>query len=74
MSQKKTVTKSEYLQLVGLLTLAKKHNEWLEDLRVAALAITQEADEHGHTGDAVYGDYSADMLLDRLNITVEDTR
>lgn len=67
-----TITRSQYLQLVGLLTLAARHNRDLRAIEKAALEITKE-DELGHTGDAVYGDsHTADSLLERLSITVED--
>ena len=66
------ITQSEYLKLVGLLTLASHHNKMLEDIRCAVSEITKEEDgDMGHSADAVYGQHDAKSLLDRLNITVE---
>lgn len=70
---KTTITRAEYLQLVGLMALAERHNEKLKDIAVCALDLTGESDDMGHTYDAVYsGEYDADGLLQRLGITVED--
>lgn len=69
----RTISRSEYFQLIGLLTLAKKHNETLKDIERAALAITKEVDDLGHTADAVYGNRSPDELLALLDITVRDS-
>jgi hypothetical protein len=69
--EKKTVTKAERLQLVGLLALAKQHNEFLRQILSAAMEITGEEDDAGHTSDAVYSDYSADALLRNMGITVK---
>lgn len=75
---KKSISPNERLQLIGLLTLARRHNAALVDLRSAALAITGEQDgdgvpdDCGHTSDAIYSDYDADDLLRRLEIAVEE--
>lgn len=74
---KPSITAHERLQLIGLLTLAQRHNKALEDIRAAALFITGEVndegqpDDSGHTSDGVYSDYDADVLLGRLDIKVE---
>jgi hypothetical protein len=69
---KKQISKNEYYELMGLLSLAVTYNEKLLDLAEACRHITQEEDEFGHSSDAVYSDYSADDLLERLHIVVED--
>jgi hypothetical protein len=68
---KKTITKNERLQLVGLLALATKHNAFIGALKDAAYEITGEEDDCGHTSDAIYSDYSADELLRKLEIKVK---
>lgn len=70
---KTTITRAEHLQLVGLLALAERYNRMLTEVHDAARQLTGEADDMGHTYDAVYsGDQDADTLLQRLGITVEE--
>lgn len=70
---KQTITANERLQLIGLLALAKMHNDKLRDIEAASIELTGDA-EMGHTYDGIYSDYSADEILSRLNITVEPTQ
>jgi len=65
----KIISHSEYLQLVGLCTLATKHNEALVDIEAAARAITGD-EQHGHTSDGIYCDEGAAYIIERLEITV----
>lgn len=67
----RTITKRQYLQLSGLLTLAERYNRELEDIKHAAMEITGDTDECGHTSDAVYGQRTIVELLKLLDITVE---
>jgi hypothetical protein len=73
---KTTITENERLKLIGLLTLAAQHNKAMEDIKDAALAITDERDSDGaletcgHTTDALWNDYSVDMLLRKLGMDV----
>jgi hypothetical protein len=64
----KHLTRGEYLQLLGLVTLAKRHNAILTELEKAAQAITGEA---AHTVDIVSGFRELDEGLDILGITVD---
>ena len=73
----KTITKNQYLQLVGLLALAGRHMAMLKSISEAALSITGEEKDgtpstYGHTFDAVWDDNrrDADALLTRLEIKV----
>lgn len=72
------ITRSQYLQLTGLLVLAQRHNDALRDIEKAMYGITQEKDhdgnpsECGHTADAVYGGYTAEELMGKIGITVEE--
>jgi hypothetical protein len=74
---KTTITASERLQLIGLLTLAASHNQALRDIERAACGLVGvEPDGSGYTGhvsDYVFGSPErggADGLLARLEITV----
>jgi hypothetical protein len=75
-TDKTEISRNEYLQLVGLLVLAKRHNDALDEIVRAAAEITGESDEYGGfglTGDVAYGhDPDADALLRHLEITVRD--
>jgi hypothetical protein len=70
------ITQEEYFSLVGLLTLAKVHNDALEKIEKAIVKITGENNDgysyYGHSSDAVMNNYSADELLDKLDIKVKD--
>ena len=70
---KTTITQGEYLQLIGLLTIATMHNKTLKDIEKCAYAITGETDECGHTSDAIFSDYGIEHILDRLDLKVEPT-
>jgi hypothetical protein len=71
-NMKKQISKNEYYQLTGLLYLAKTYNRKLVDIGEACQELTGEVDEMGHTMDAIYSDYSADDLLERLHISVQE--
>ena len=71
----KKITKEQYVQLVGLMCLAKQSTNELNNIEKAACAITGEEPNKGsHTSDEVYaarGEPNADALLERLGIVVE---
>jgi hypothetical protein len=69
---KTIVTVNERLQLIGLLTLAARHNAALKEIKTAVRELVGEVDEDGHAVDAVYNDDTADELLRRLKLTVEN--
>lgn len=71
---KDTITRQEYHQLVGLLALAEKHIQKVEDIHDVARDITGEDDDFGFTGEAIYepSRRDADGLLGRLGVEVED--
>lgn len=75
----KQVTKEQYLQLVGLLALAKVHNARLLDITESAkqvLEVTPEdANVHGvgdpdHINDAVYCEYPVEKMLQKLGVSL----
>ena len=62
--------RSEYLQVVGLLALASRHGQEMNDIEEAICKIVGEKPFTGsHVGDAIYARpvYSADDLLSRLS-------
>ena len=69
-TDKTKITETEHLQLIGLLVLAKQCDERMKDIEKAVNAITGEPDAGGYSSDAVYGNYTADELLEKLDITV----
>lgn len=68
----KAIPPSAYYQLLGLRLLADRHNAALEQITLAARALTGEEDEHGHTLDFVHGSRELDELLGLLGIEVSD--
>lgn len=76
MTTPRTITRAQYLQLLGLVTLARHHNAALNDIVAAALDITDERDEEGkrnqwgHTSDLIYSEESLDAKLGYMKITV----
>ncbi|HVK82360.1 MAG TPA: hypothetical protein VM915_17305 [Verrucomicrobiae bacterium] len=85
-SQRDSISESERLQIVGLLTLASQHNKALADIERAARAILKETELRdgevrlvegwggGWIGEAVYqteGVASVDDLLRKLGLPVE---
>jgi len=73
----KTITRSQYHQLVGLLALAGRHTRALKEILAAVLEITDDQergliDEVLHGAAVLENTYAADSLLRRLNITVID--
>ncbi len=70
-----TITREDYYKLVGLSTLVKQHNDALDDIKKAIVEVTgQELDQYGHCDfidEAMWGAYSADELLNNLDIEVE---
>ncbi len=66
-----TITRSQYLQLLGLQTLAAHHIRTMDGLAAAAIAITREGVDMGHTYDLVWGNRNLDEALGLMGITVE---
>lgn len=60
--------RNEYLQIVGLLALAPRHNDTLRDIEAAICKIVGEKpNDGGHVGDAVYSGYTADEMLEKID-------
>lgn len=67
---KTTLTRTEYLEVTGVLTLAAYHLRFLEECEKGLVEILG-GDGGGHVGDAIFSKYTTDELLGKLNITVE---
>lgn len=67
--------RSEYLKLNGLLHLAHKYSAILRDIEEEMCRITgEDPQEGGHTGDAIYSDYTVDQLLRKLKAQAARTK
>lgn len=69
-TKKTKVSKTEYLQIMGLLVLGKQHHDAVNAIERALAALTGDESEWGHCGDAIFGDYSAKELLGKLDIKI----
>lgn len=78
----KSITKAQYWQIVGLLSLAKPAIKTLDDIEKSIrslLAVTSEDDavtgigDPAHIQDAIYNDYYPEKLLGKLGIKVAKT-
>lgn len=73
----KTITKSQFHQIVGILVLAKSYSEKQRDLSTVLAELVDERDssgelnDAGHCMDAIYCDYDAKTLLKKLKIKVK---
>ena len=71
---KKQITQNEYLQLVGLFVLSRKHNIMIQDIgKSISEIIGAEIDENGWLNDFVSDELwdengDADSLLSKLKI------
>jgi hypothetical protein len=74
---KTEITKEEYLQLVGLLTLARQHKKMVDEIEEAMKQVIGEEADYGHCGDAIWendGTYTANDLLKKLKIKVNASK
>lgn len=69
----KTITKNQYVQLVGLLAIATKHYAMINQCEAAFTEITGEGDTAGHGMDILCGSRELDDGLRILGITVADS-
>lgn len=71
MSLKTTITRAEYLQLLGLKIMADRHLSELDHLVDAAKSIVGEEDKFAHMGDLMFTESMAvDESLRKLEIKV----
>jgi hypothetical protein len=74
--RKETITRAEYLQLLGLSLMASQHDQKMRDIRDSIyelLGTSEDDDKHSHVSDLLWGgDYmNVDRLLKGLNIRLE---
>lgn len=69
----KTITESEKLQLIGLITLGRHHQQKVTDVEQAISKLT-DTEIGGHFSDSLYdtGNYDIDELLKREGVEVEN--
>ena len=73
--KQRKITKGEYLQVVGLFALAKKHHRDLVNIEYEIAHILKEKGEYssyGHISDDLWGgEFNVDDLLRRMSIKVK---
>lgn len=68
---KDTITKSERLQIIGLMALARKYGKMMEDCEKEINNIVGCKEETGsHFGDIIFDTGEVDSLLRRIGIKV----
>jgi len=79
MAKKTTITKSEYLQLVGLMTLGRQHSKMLSEIEAAMDSIVGAMDsivgagpDETNAGDVVYGDRDIEWYVEQSGVTLEE--
>lgn len=75
---KETISRNEYYQMMGLLSLAKKHEQMAQQLGLAATDIIEPERKdktrmNDYIADEIYGDNepNVDSLLTSIGMTVE---
>ena len=66
--------RAEYLQVVGLLALAERHLKMLNDIEESICKVVGVPYRDGagdHVGDAIYSEYSADEMLEKINYALK---
>lgn len=73
MGKTKVITHAQYLQVEGLLALARSHKKIVDSCEAALNEMLEpEVEEYcGHTGDAIWSDYPATKLLKLTGVTVK---
>ena len=72
MAKKTTITKSEYLQLVGLMTLGRQHSKMLSEIEAAMDSIVGAGPDETNAGDVVYGDRDIEWYVEQSGVTLEE--
>lgn len=71
-TEKTEISQFEYHMLIGLLEVSKQHSRSLDIIKKSVAQILGEKNDIGHAGDAIWGDYSADQLLEKSEIKVTE--
>jgi hypothetical protein len=71
-TSKTSISYSDFLKITGLLVVGIEAYKQCEAVEAALKEITgEDPNGFGHSGDAIYGGYSAKELLKKLDIKVE---
>lgn len=68
----KTISKADYYKVVGLLSVGQEHIKRAEEIAEILTKFLEEGEKFGHASDAVYNNETADELLKKLDIKVEE--
>jgi hypothetical protein len=71
---KERISRNEYLQLVGLLTVSRRHVRLIQEIAAAIGEVVGDPNDNegGWIGDAVWdANPDVDQMLERMKITVE---
>ena len=72
---KKFITKDEYYQIIGLLTLGRNFRDKIVDVEKSLgelIEVEEDNGYYGHVSDAIYENYSVNHLLKLLEIGTVD--
>jgi len=72
MTEKKKITKNQYLQLLGLQVIAERHTKALDEVEAAMYELVALDPEDCSAGDVIYGDRPIQWFLDRAGVVVEE--
>ena len=67
---RKAITKNEYLQLIGLMTIARQYYKKQADCEQAMADIFESDETYGHWTDAIWDGATVDNLLKRMKVEV----
>lgn len=67
---KTSITRNEYLQLEGLVALARRHYKVVNQCEAAINELLGAEEDDLGVGDVVYGDREIKWLLERQNLKV----
>jgi hypothetical protein len=74
MATTKKISKATYIQVVGLLAVAKEQHKAMSETEKALAAVLgvegDELDYFGHVSDAVWTDYAPKQLLKKLELRI----
>lgn len=68
---KRKITKAQSLQVEGLLVVARRHKKMVDECEAALKEILEPDEEWGHSGDAIWNDYTGSELISKTNCIVK---
>jgi len=67
---RKTITKDERLQLLGLLTLARHHAKMLQECETEEDRILDDKEGLSHLYDGSFNDDPIDVILEKMGVVI----